>query len=185
MGKVMGGMTISLDGFINDRTGSVSKLYENFDELVASDMLQEAMRTTGAVVMGRNTYDMANGDFTGYEYQAPIFVVTHDAPETVAKGENENLKFHFVTQGFESAIQQAKAAAGDKDVQLVGGASANQQVLKAGLMDELQIGIVPVILGDGVRLFENLESLEIELEKIRIIELPAGRTDILFRVVKA
>ncbi len=184
MGQVVGGMTISLDGFVNDRNGSVEALYPNLEELGNTEMLQEAMQKTGAVVMGKHAYEMANGDFTGYEYQVPIFVVIHEAPQKVAKGENEKLKFNFVTDGIESAMKQAKAAAGEKDVTVVGGAKTIRECLKAGLIDELQIGIMPVLLGDGLRLFEHLSDRQIKLEKIQFIESPAGRTDILFRVVK-
>lgn len=184
MGKVTGGMSMSLDGFIEDKNGSVARLYPDLDNLRQTEMLQEAMRNTGAVVMGRHSYDMAQGDFTGYEFQAPIFVVTHAVPKTVAKGENDKLKFHFVSDGVESAVKQAKAAAGDKDVTIIGGADTIQQVLKAGLLDELEIGIMPILLGDGLRLFDKLGEDEIKLEKFRIIELPSGRTDIHFRVVK-
>ena len=91
--------------------------------------------------MGRHAYDLANGDFTGYEYQVPIFVVTHQPPQSVTKGQNENLTIAFVTDGIESAIEQAKVAAGEKDVTIVGGASIAQQVINARLFDEIQIGI--------------------------------------------
>jgi dihydrofolate reductase len=183
MGKVIGGMTISLDGFVNDRDGSVGKLYPNLAELGESEMLQESMKNTGAVVMGRYTYDMAQGDLTGYEYQVPIFVLTHHAPEP-PKGQNENLKVIFVNEGLERAVKRAKTAAGDKDVQIVGGPDITQQCLKAGLVDEIQIGIMPILLGDGQRLFEQSDLQEIKLEKTRILESSGGRTDILFRVVK-
>ena len=73
MGKVVFGMTMSLDGFIQDRDGSVARLYSDFAELRDSEPLQEAIRMTGAVVMGRHSYDMARGDFSGYEFQTPIF----------------------------------------------------------------------------------------------------------------
>ena len=111
MTKVIGGMNMSLDGFVNDRNGSVSRLYPDMQAMVESEVLQEAMRTTGAVLMGRHSYDMGNGDFTGYEFQVPLFVVTHNAPDQVAKGENDKLSFTFVTDGIESAVNQAKAAA--------------------------------------------------------------------------
>lgn len=181
MAKVIGGMTVSLDGFINDKNGSVSKLYPDLAELVQTDLLQEAMQKTGAVVMGRRSYDMSNGDFTGYEFQKPIFVVTHHPPAQPAKGENDHLKFTFVTDGVKSAIRQAKTAAGEKDVVIVGGASVTQQCLQAKLVDELQIGIMPVLLGDGLRLFEYLDPLE--LEKIKVIETVGGRTELIYRVV--
>lgn len=183
MGKVLGGMTISLDGFVNDRNGSVQRLYPDLDSLRETEMLQKSIQTTGAVVMGRRAYDMGEGDYTGYEYQVPIFVLTHRVPETAAKGENERLTFTFVTDGLESAVAQAGAAAGDKDVAVVGGASTTQQLLNAGLLDEIQIGIVPILLGEGLRLFEHLATEEIQLESISVIQSPT-RTDIRFRVVK-
>ncbi len=156
MAKVLLGMTMSLDGFINDRNGGVDHLYPDLEALRKTEALQELIRTTGAVVMGRRAYDMAAGDFTDYEFQVPIFVLTHQAPERVAKGENERLTFTFVTDGIESAIRQAKVAAGDKDVSVIGGARTVQQCLQAGLGDELQIDIRPVLLGEGLRLFEHL-----------------------------
>jgi dihydrofolate reductase len=181
MGKVIFGMTMSLDGFIGDRDGSVARLYSDMAELQNSESLQEAIRTTGAVVMGRHSYDMGEGDFTGYEFQAPIFVVTHEAPEKVAKGENDRLTFTFVTDGVESAIKQAKRAAGDKDVTVVGGANLGQQLLKAGLVDEIHIDIMPILLCEGLRMFEHLGAEPIELEKIGVTEGPM-RTSLRFRV---
>ena len=94
------------------------------------------------------------------------------------------MSFTFVTDGVESLIRQAKAAAGDKNVVIVGGANVIQQCLKAGLIDELQIDISPVLLGDGLRLFEHLENENIQLEKVKVVELPGGNTDIWFRVLK-
>lgn len=184
MGKVIAGTTMSLDGFIGDRNGSVNRLYPDLEALRKTEMLQEEIRTTGAAVMGRRAYDMAAGDFTGYEFQVPIFVLTHAVPERVARGENEKLTFTFVTDGIESAIAQAKAAAGDKNVMVIGGAHTAQQCIRAGLVDELRIGIVPVLLGDGLRFFEHLGSEQVELERMEIIESPT-RTDIRFRVVKS
>jgi dihydrofolate reductase len=134
--------------------------------------------------MGRHAYDMGQGDFTGYEFQVPIFVLTHQAPPKPARGENERLKFTFVTDGIESAIDKAKAAAGDKDVTVVGGAQTFQQVLEKGLADEIEIGFMPILLGEGLRLFEHLDTRKIGLEKIRVMESAGGRTDIFFRVVK-
>jgi dihydrofolate reductase len=183
MTRVIAGMTMSLDGFINDRNGDVSRLYPDFDALRESDAVQEAMERTGAVVMGRRSYDMANGDFTGYEFQTPIFVLTHRPPDQVAKGENDKLSFTFVTDGIESAIAQAKAAAGDKDVTVVGGASTIQQCIKTGLVDELEIDLRPIFLGDGTRLFDGLGDTSVEMETIRVTESPAV-THLRFRVVK-
>jgi dihydrofolate reductase len=183
MGKVIIGATMSLDWFMNDRNGDVSRLYPDFEVLRSTEMLQEEIRTTGAVVMGRHAYDMAEGDLTDYEYQVPIFVLTHHIPEQVVKGENERLTVTFVTDGIESAIEKAKAAAGDKHVMVVGGANTAQQCLRAGLVDEIHIGIVPVLFGDGLRFFEPFVDEQMELERMRVFVSPT-RTDLWFRVVK-
>ena len=183
MGRVIIGATMSLDWFMNDRNGDVSPLYPDLEALQRTEMLQEEIRTTGAVVMGRRAYDMAEGDLTDYEYQVPIFVLTHHIPEKMAKGQNDQLTVTFVTDGIESAIEKAKAAAGDKHVMVVGGAKTAQQCLRAGLVDEIHIGIVPVFFGEGLRFFEPLVNEQIELERTRIFESPT-RTDLWFRVVK-
>lgn len=184
MGQVNAGMVMSLDGFVKGRDGNSPSLPPAFDDMMASELMQEIVSSTGAVAMGRTTYDMAQGDYTGYEFQVPIFILTHRIPTTVAKGENDKLSFHFVTDGVESLVRQAKAAAGEKNLVIVGGADLIQQCLKAGLIDELQISISPVLLGDGLRLFEKLENENIQLEKSSVIEWPGGMTEIRFRVLK-
>ncbi len=183
MAKVLFGMTMSLDGFVNDRHGDVGPLYPDLEALRKTELLQESIRTTGAVLMGRRSYDMAAGDFTGYEFQVPIFVLTHHIPEKAAKGENEKLTFTFVTDGIENAVAKAKAAAGDKYVTVVGGAHTGGQLIKAGLLDELLVGIMPVLLGDGLRLFEHIGADQIKLERMSVIET-LGVTYLRFRVVK-
>ena len=164
-GKVVGGMAMSLDGFIEDKNGSVAKLYPDMKALQASAYLQDSMRDTGAVVMGRHAYDMANGDLTGYEYQVPIFVATHHAPEP-PKGQNDHLRVTFVPEGVEHAMTLAKTATGIKQVTVVGGASTIRQCLNARLLDELHLLLVPVLLGDGLRLFETRQSGPVEFEQI-------------------
>ncbi len=183
MGNVIIGATLSLDGFMNDRNGDVSRLYPDLEALRSTEMLQEEIRTTGAVVMGRRTYDMAEGDLTGYEYQVPIFVLTHLIPKQVIKGVNDQLTVTFVTDGIQHAIEQAKAAAGDKHVMVVGGANTAQQCLRTGLVDEIHMGIVPVFLGEGLRFFDPLVNEQMELERTKVFE-PPMRTDLWFRVVK-
>jgi dihydrofolate reductase len=130
MATVTAGMTMSLDGFIADRQGSASVLYPDLADLQDTDYMNAAIDETGAVVMGRRTFEMADPDsYVGnYEFQVPIFVVTHHPPE-IAPKQDEHLTFTFVTEGTESAIEQAKAAAGQKVVQVVGGASVIQQLL--------------------------------------------------------
>lgn len=186
MGKVILGMTVSLDGFINDRNGSVAALYPDLAAWRETQPGKESIQNTGAVVMGRNSYAMAEDPdwFVGnYEYQVPIFVLTHKPPQKHPK-ESADLTFTFVTDGIESAIQQAKAAAGEKEVNVIGAASTAQQCLNAGLADELHVDIMPVFLGDGLRPFEDIGAESIQLERIKVMELPEGRTHLRFRIVK-
>lgn len=183
MGNVIVGATMSLDGFMSDRNGDVSRLYPDFEVLHKTEMLHEEIRATGAVVMGRHAYEMAAGDFTGYEYQTPIFVLTHHVPEQAAIGQNDRLTVTFVTDGIESAIAQAKAVADGKQVTVVGGASTAQQCLRAGLVDEIHMGIVPVVLGDGLRFFEPLAHEGMKLVQTRVFESPT-RTDLWYSVVR-
>jgi dihydrofolate reductase len=183
LGKVIGGMTHSLDGFVSDLHGDVGRLYPDLGELRNTEVLEEEIRTTGAVVLGRNSYNMGDPDSfaENYEFQVPIFVLTHHIPEKKPK-ETEKLTVTFVTDGIESVIAKAKAAAGDRNVVVIG-ASVNQQCLNAKLCDELHIGIMPVLLGGGLRMFEYIDVANIALEKIKVFE--AGpRTDIWFRVIK-
>ena len=186
MAQVILGMTLSVDGFINDRSGSVAALYPDLDTLRNTEPMRESIQNTGAVIMGRNAFAMAEDPDTlagNYEYQVPIFILTHEPPARKPK-ETAELTFTFVTDGIESAIGQAKAAAGDKDITVIGGASTAQQCLQAGLADELHIDIMPVLLGGGLRPFEDIGAEQIQLERLTVMELPAGRTHLRFRVVE-
>lgn len=181
MGKVIVGMTMSLDGYINDAQGRVDALYADLETLQASEPMQEAIRDTGAVVMGWNTFRMAEDPdlyADNYEFQVPIFVVTHTAPDKHPR-QNDNLTFTFVTDGLASALAQAKATAGERDVTVVGGASIVQQCIRAGLFDELHVDVMPVLLGGGVRLFEGVGV--VELERMKVVELPGGRVHLRFQ----
>lgn len=183
MTRVIFGLMLSLDGCINDEHGSVAPLYPDPVALMASAQMQETIRTTGAVVMGRRTYEMAEGDYTGYEFQTPIFVVTRRPPATVARGENARLRFHFVTDGVVSAVAQVRSAAGGRDVVIVGGAQTFQQALNAGVVDELQLAIRPILLGAGLRLFDGIDAASVTLEPLATIAIP-GATELRYRVVR-
>lgn len=177
---------MSLDGFVSDPQGRLDALYADMDTFRESEVLQESIRNTGAAILGRNAYDMAEDPDSyadNYEYQVPIFVLTHRPPRRRPR-ETASLTFTFVTDGIESAVRQAKAAAGDRDVTVVGGASTTRQCLRAGLADELHIDIMPVLLGDGLRLFEGLDPESLRLERIAVVALPAGRTHLRFRVLR-
>ena len=185
IGKVIIGMTISLDGFVNDRQGNVKSLYPDLAEWRHEAVGQETIRTTGAVVMGRHTYEMAadpNWYVDNYEFQVQIFVLTHEVPKNLPR-QSGKLTFAFVSDGIESAVAKAKAAAGEKNVTVVGGPNVFQQCLNAGLADELHIDIMPVLLGKGLRLFEHLGEEPISLEKLNVIEM-GERTHLRFRVGK-
>ncbi|MHB0858532.1 MAG: dihydrofolate reductase family protein [Anaerolineae bacterium] len=186
MSRVVLGMTVSLDGFVNDRDGKIDALYADLDTLRDTEVMKESIRDTGAVVMGWKTFAMAEDPdlYAGnYEYQVPIFVLTHEVPARHPK-ENDALTFTFVTDGIESAVRQAKAAAGDKDVVIIGGPSTARQCLQAGLVDVLEVDIMPVILGEGLRFLEHTGTAPIALERTRVIALPAGRTHLAFRIVR-
>jgi dihydrofolate reductase len=175
---------MSLDGFISDRNGDVSRLYADMEAMHASELLQESIRETGAVLMGRRAFEMGDPDqYVGsYEYQVPIFVLTHHPPARPPK-QDDKLTFTFVTDGAASAIQQARAAAGNKTVTVVGGANTTQQLIRAGLFDEIEVDVMPLLLGDGLRLFDNLGPGPIELEQVRVLEQPAF-THLRYRAVR-
>jgi dihydrofolate reductase len=146
-----------------------------------AEVLDEAFRDVGAVVLGRRMFDNAKGWGDNPPFHLPVFVLTHEARDDLAK--DGGTTFTFVTDGSESALEQARAAAGDRDVSVAGGANTVQQYLKAGHVDEMQIHVVPVLLRDGIRLFEHLGTEQIELETTRVIDSP-DVTHLKFAVAK-
>ena len=184
MARVIVGMTMSLDGFVADQSGSVERLYPDLAALRGTAYMNVLIEETGAVLMGRRTFEMGDPDsYVGnYEFQVPIFVLTHHPPQITPK-QDENLTFTFVTDGVESAIGQASAVAGDRAVQVVGGVNVTRQLLDAGLVDELRVDIMPVLLGGGLRFFEDIDSQRLLLEKIGVQEV-GMRTSLSFRVEK-
>jgi dihydrofolate reductase len=183
MARVHAGMAVSLDGFVADRNGSVERI-SNLSVLRDADYMNALIAETGAVVMGRRSFDMAEDPdwYVGnYEFQVPIFVLTHQPPP-VAPKQDEQLTFTFVTDGVESAIAKAKAAARDNVVQVLG-ASVIQQVLRTGLVDELHVEVMPVLLGAGLRLFDGPGLERVNLTKTGVREVGA-MTELRFRVAK-
>jgi dihydrofolate reductase len=161
----------------------------NVDDEVAA----EAIRDKGATLMGRRMFSGGSGPWEddpkadgwwGDEppFNHPVFILTHHAREPVTK--QGGTTFNFVTDGIESALTQAREAAGDQDVAIGGGANVAQQYLEAGLIDELQLHVVPVLLGAGVRLFESHGGEPPELECLHVIESPTGVAHLKYRVVK-
>lgn len=187
MGTVIAGagMSVSLDGCIN-HTGGVKSLNPDYRELGQSSSFKRMLDNTGAVIMGRHVYDGMMDPFIwandGYEFQTPIFVVTHTPPERYPQG-NGKLSFTFVTAGIETAVAKAKEVAGDRDIQVLG-ANVTQQCLNAGLCDELQLNLVSVLVGDGLKLLDHLDTDNITLERTKVEEVTSMRTSITFKVTK-
>ncbi|MCX5329162.1 dihydrofolate reductase family protein [Streptomyces sp. NBC_00140] len=146
-----------------------------------SELMREWFDATGAVVMGRMMYDTGE-EFWGDNppFRTPVFVLTHRPRPTLVK--EGGTTFTFVSEGIHSALQQAKAAAGERNVDIAGGASTVRQYLDAGLVDELQLHVVPALLGDGMRLFGGLEAGR-RLEVARVVDTPLA-THLKYRFVK-
>ncbi len=196
MGKVILRISMSLDGFIAGPQDDLEHLFKWYfsgnTEIATHDgrhllklspqsarVVEQLRQTSGAMVVGRRVFDFA-GAWDGHPPIAPTFIVTHTVPGQWAR---EGSPFTFVTDGVQSAIRQAKAVAGEKNV-VVETPSMMQQCLKAGLLDEMHVDLVPVLLGSGTRLFDDLESIApLELESIRVIEAP-GVTHLAYRVIK-
>jgi len=156
----------------------------------SSEVMEETQANLGATVMGRNmfggegSWDAKPWDgWWGDEppFHMPVFVLTHHDREPLVK--DGGTTFTFVTDGIESAFAQAEEAAGGKDIGLAGGADVAQQFLRAGLVDEMQLHVAPVLLGGGTRLLDNLEGANLELECIRVIAAP-GVTHLKYRIGK-
>jgi dihydrofolate reductase len=199
MAKVTVALAVSLDGYIagpNDGNelplgeggAALFEWYFNGDtpsrhndrfklSKRSAEVFDAGIDSCGAVVTGRRTYDIAGawgGD--GPVPGRPLFVLTHNVPAEVPE---TSVPYTFVTDGIESAIEQAKVAAGDKYVALAG-SQAVQQCLRAGLLDEIQVALVPLLLGGGVRLFDHIGG-PVRLETTRVVDAP-GVTHLSYRV---
>jgi dihydrofolate reductase len=136
----------------------------------------------GAGIVGRRMLDLGIGPWgENPTFHMSIFVLSHETRKPITK--QGGTTYTFVTAGIESALKQAEEAANGKDIMMLGGANAAQQYLKAGLLDEIYLHLVPVLLSEGIRLFENIGTEPIELEKISAIEEP-DVTHFRFRVVR-
>ena len=156
----------------------------------SSQVVEEAQSNVGATVMGRKMFGGGPGPWredppwNGWwgdnpPFHTPVFVLTHHPREPLEL--QGGTSFSFVTDGIESALQQAKQAAGGRDVLLAGGANVVQQYLAGGLVDEFELHVVPILLGDGERLLDNVGDLRVE--QVRAVEGP-GVTHIKYRVVR-
>lgn len=205
MTKVTADLMMSLDGYIagpnvrpdNPGGDGAMRLHEWIAGLASwrerqgltggednqeSELVREWFDATGAVVMGRMMFD------TGEEpwgddppFRTPVFVLTNrPRPQLVKEG---GTSYTFVTEGIESALEQATAAAGQRNVDVAGGANTIQQFLRSGLLDELSLHVLPVLMGQGLRLFDRLDPQHIELERIHVIDGP-NATHLKYRVVR-
>ena len=154
----------------------------------STPVIEATLANIGATVMGRNMFGgegpWGSDPWQGWwgddpPFHMPVFIVTHHPREPVGKAGGTT--FTFVTEGVEAAYEQARDAAGGKDVAVAGGASVAQQCLRAGLLDELTLHVVPVLLGGGTRLFDDLEGAQIGLEQTSVVEAP-GVTHLTYRV---
>ncbi|MGH2618690.1 MAG: dihydrofolate reductase family protein [Thermomicrobiales bacterium] len=201
MGKVVLDMSVSLDGIgAGPNPNAVERMGAGGERLhawhpfsdpepestagvpaaAAADARQvrEWFAATGAVVLGKRTFDRGLEPWGGAPFPVPCFVLTH---ETRADLATKSGTFAFVTDGIARALHRAPAAAGDKNVLVMGGPSVAQQTLRAGLVDEIRLHLVPVLLGAGSRLFEHLAAESIEREPTEVVASPAA-THLRFRV---
>lgn len=212
--KVVLDISVSLDGFVAGPNPSLElplgeggeRLHEWAFGLAAwrkphglsggatntsSEVVEEGLATTGAVVMGRRMFSGGDGPWEADPnpdgwwgedppFRVPVFVLTHHAREPLPK--QGGTTFTFVTEGVESAVEQARAAAGDKNVLVAGGANAAQQVLSAGLLDEMQLNLAPILLGSGTRLLSHVPP-DVQLELARVVDSPSV-THLRYRVVR-
>ena len=195
MGTVILDMGMSLDGFIagpkddshpERELGGLDILHDwrfggkSSTETEAYEV--EKFKPMGAGIVGRRMLDLGIGPWgENPTFHMPIFVLSHETRKPITK--QGGTTYYFVTAGIESALKQAEEAADGKDIMVLGGANAAQQYLKAGLLDEIHLHLVPVLLGEGIRLFENIGTKHIDLEKISLTEDP-GVTHFRFRLVK-
>ncbi len=190
MSKTIVDLSMSLDGFTSGPSISLElpmgnggeRLHEwlfNSKTDIDKKILEELVETSGAVILGRRTYDVGIGEPWGgvSPFSVPAFVVSNGRPEKMVDG------FSFINDGIESALNRAKSIAGNKNVWIMGGANLAGQYIKDKLIDELHIHLVSMILGAGNRLFEKTGPSVIELEKIKSIE-STGVTHLEYRIVK-
>ncbi len=197
-GKVTTGFSMSLDGFVAGPNEDFQQLFAwmtsgdtdytltigNREQKLkiaeeSVERLDDAINTTGALVSGRRLYELTNGWGGHHPVGAPVVVVTHRPPPEWVK---EQWPVTFVTDGVQSAIEQAKVIAGEKSV-VVASATIVQQCLNAGLLDEIHIDLVPFLLGDGVRLFEHLKGAPVALEDPQV-SIGKGVTHLTYRIKK-
>ncbi len=193
MGSVVLDISMSLDGFVTALNVSPDEplgddgqqLHEwTTDSDRSRELIARMVEGPGAYIAGRRTYDTSlpwwGADGPTGPARVPLFVLSHSEPEDVPAGG----VYQFVTDGIESALRQAREVAGDRYVHVMGGADIAQQFIKAGLVDEIAIHLVPVLFGSGTRLFDHLGEAHIQLETAEVMQTPTA-VHLRFRVQKA
>lgn len=183
MATVIASFSMSLDGFVADRSDAVGPLFDWYgngdvevrwpgNDMVShttpasAEYLRDVIDNTGALVTGRRLFDYTGGWAGSHPLGVPVFVVSHSVPDGWPR---DDAPFTFVTDGVESAVAQAKAVAGDRIVG-VGGPNVAQQCLDAGLLDEVHVQLVPVLLGEGIRFFDDVQGAPVMLDDPVVIE---------------
>jgi dihydrofolate reductase len=197
MATVVAEMSMSLDGFVADPADQVGPLFDWYGngevEVATADperwtfrtspasarYLREGLERVGALVAGRRLFDIGVWGDHGHPFGVPVFVVTHTVPQGWPR-EDAPVPVTFVTKGVQRAVEQAKATAGEGWVG-VAGPNVAQQCLNAGLLDEVRVNLVPVLLGQGIRYFDNLSNAPVTLEGPSVIE-GTGVTHLIYRV---
>jgi len=191
MTKVIFDMSMSLDGFVKASNATSEQPLGDGGERLHEwafgederdrEVLAGGVEGSGAIIAGRRTYDdsLPWWGADGPHPPTRVLVLTHEAPHALPEGS----VYTFVTDGIESALEQAKAAAGDKNVAVMGGPEIGRQFIEAGLVDEIGVHLVSVLFGGGTRMFEHLGGEHIQLETTSVIETPAS-IHLGFRVVE-
>ena len=184
MGTVIFDISMSLDGYMTaagrtpeepmGRDGLRLVDWAIGDDERGRKLLDDAVGQLGASIAGRTTYDTSlpwwGPDGPSGSARRPVFVVTHQAPDESPEGG----VYEFVTDGIEAALERAQAAAGEGAVVVMGGADLGRQYIAAGLMDEIQIHLVPVLFGGGTRMFDDSLDGHIDLEPVEVIDTPVA-----------
>jgi dihydrofolate reductase len=171
MSIVVADMSVSLDGFVADRAGGVDRVFTWYSKPQPASQPAEGRDEARAlglqvIVYGRRTFEQANGWGGNHPTGAPVIVVTHSVPDGWPR---EGSTVSLVTEGIERAMEQAEAIAGDGVIAL-GSPSIFQQCLNLGMVDRIQVKLVPVLLGDGIRFFGDLVGDPVELENPTVVE---------------
>ena len=182
MPTVVADMSMSLDGFVADPDDGVDRVFEWYGKpqppRQPANEPEPGGSGLGAIVYGRRTFEVANGWGGNHPMGVPVIVVTHSIPDGWPRRDST---VSFATEGIERGIEQAKAIADGKLVAL-GSPSITQQCLDLGLVDTIRVSLVPLLLGEGIRFFENLASAPIELQGPTVNE-GNGVTHLSYRVV--